>query len=96
VRIRVFVAPRHRYADSFAAATAIGFNAIPLTGDPEIEPLEGEQNLKTEWLPGGSPDGVGDRRGGSRAGKPAEGRPRSPFIESLYHLRAISLEGSGA
>jgi hypothetical protein len=26
-------------------------NAILLTGDPEIEPLEGEQNLKVEWLP---------------------------------------------
>jgi predicted nucleic acid-binding protein len=39
------------YADAFAVATAIEFNAILLTGDPEIEPLEGEQNLEVEWLP---------------------------------------------
>jgi len=39
------------YADAFAVATAVEFNAILLTGDPEIEPLEGEQNLKVEWLP---------------------------------------------
>lgn len=39
------------YADAFAVATAIEFNAILLTGDPEIEALEGEQNLKVEWLP---------------------------------------------
>ena len=38
------------YADAFAVATAIEFNATLLTGDPEIEPLEGEQNLKVEWL----------------------------------------------
>ena len=38
------------YADAFAVATAIEFNAILLTGDPEIEPLEGEQNLKVQWL----------------------------------------------
>jgi hypothetical protein len=30
--------------------TAVEFNATLLTGDPEIEPLEGEQNLKVEWL----------------------------------------------
>ena len=39
------------YADAFAVATAIEFDATLLTGDPEIEPLEGEQNLKVEWLP---------------------------------------------
>jgi predicted nucleic acid-binding protein len=39
------------YADAFAVATAVEFNAILLTGDPEIEPLEGEENLKVEWLP---------------------------------------------
>jgi len=39
------------YADAFAVATAMEFNAILLTGDPEIEPLEGEQNLRVEWLP---------------------------------------------
>ena len=38
------------YADAFAVATAVEFDAILLTGDPEIEPLEGEQNLKV-WLP---------------------------------------------
>jgi predicted nucleic acid-binding protein len=40
------------YADAFAVATAVEFNATLLTGDPEIEPLEGEQDLKVEWLPG--------------------------------------------
>lgn len=39
------------YADAFAVTTAVEFNATLLTGDPEIEPLEGEQNLKVEWLP---------------------------------------------
>jgi predicted nucleic acid-binding protein len=39
------------YADAFAVATAVEFNATLLTGDPEIEPLEGEQNLRVEWLP---------------------------------------------
>jgi predicted nucleic acid-binding protein len=39
------------YADAFAVATAVEFNATLLTGDPEIGPLEGEQNLKVEWLP---------------------------------------------
>jgi hypothetical protein len=32
-------------------ATAVEFNAILLTGDPEIEALEGEPHLKVEWLP---------------------------------------------
>lgn len=39
------------YADAFAVATAIEFNAILLTGDPEIKPLEGNQSLKVQWLP---------------------------------------------
>ncbi len=39
------------YADAFVVATAVEFNAILLTGDPEIEPLEGQQNLKVQWLP---------------------------------------------
>ena len=39
------------YADAFAVATAVEFNAMLLTGDPEIEPLEGEQDLKVQWLP---------------------------------------------
>ena len=39
------------YADAFAVVTAVEFNAVLLTGDPEIEPLEGEQNLRVEWLP---------------------------------------------
>lgn len=45
---------KHRiaYADAFAVATAVEFNATLLTGDPEIEPLEGEDDLKVQWLPG--------------------------------------------
>jgi predicted nucleic acid-binding protein len=39
------------YADAFAVTTAVEFNATLLTGDPEIAPLEGEENLKVEWLP---------------------------------------------
>jgi predicted nucleic acid-binding protein len=39
------------YADAFAVATAVEFSAILLTGDPEIKPLEGKQNLKVQWLP---------------------------------------------
>ena len=39
------------YAGALAVATAVEFNAILLTGDPEIEPVEGEQNLKVQWLP---------------------------------------------
>ena len=38
------------YADAFAVTTAVEFQAILLTGDPEIEPLEGEQNLEVQWL----------------------------------------------
>jgi predicted nucleic acid-binding protein len=38
------------YADAFAVGTAVEFDAVLLTGDPEIRPLEGEQNLKVEWL----------------------------------------------
>jgi predicted nucleic acid-binding protein len=39
------------YADAFAVATALEFRAILLTGDPEIKPLEGEQDLEVQWLP---------------------------------------------
>jgi uncharacterized protein len=39
------------YADAFAVATALEFRATLLTGDPEIRPLEGEQDLEVEWLP---------------------------------------------
>jgi ribonuclease VapC len=40
------------YADAFAVATAVEFKAILLTGDPEIRPLEGQQDLQVQWLPG--------------------------------------------
>ena len=39
------------YADAFAVATAIEFQATLLTGDPEIKPLLGKYDLKVEWLP---------------------------------------------
>lgn len=39
------------YADAFAVGTALEFGAILLTGDREIEPLEGEQGLEVQWLP---------------------------------------------
>ncbi|MGB2714743.1 MAG: type II toxin-antitoxin system VapC family toxin [Vicinamibacterales bacterium] len=39
------------YADAFAVATALEFQATLLTGDPEIKPLEGEHNLQVQWLP---------------------------------------------
>jgi len=39
------------YADAFAVATALEFHARLLTGDPEIKPLEGEQDLEVQWLP---------------------------------------------
>ena len=39
------------YADAFAVATAIEFQATLLTGDPEIKPLVGRYDLKVEWLP---------------------------------------------
>ena len=38
------------YADAFAVATAVEFDAILLTGVPEIEPLEGKHNLRMQWL----------------------------------------------
>lgn len=38
------------YADAFAVATALEFQATLLTGDPEIKPLEGEQDLEVQWL----------------------------------------------
>lgn len=39
------------YADAFAVATALEFQATLLTGDPEIKPLVGEQDLEVQWLP---------------------------------------------
>jgi uncharacterized protein len=39
------------YADAFAVATALEFQATLLTGDPEIKPLVGRYELKVEWLP---------------------------------------------
>jgi predicted nucleic acid-binding protein len=38
------------YADAFAVATALEFQATLLTGDPEIRPLVGKYELKVEWL----------------------------------------------
>ena len=38
------------YADAFAVATALEFDATLLTGDPEIKPLVGQYHLKVEWL----------------------------------------------
>ena len=39
------------YADAFAVATALEFEATLLTGDPEIKPLENKEELQVEWLP---------------------------------------------
>jgi predicted nucleic acid-binding protein len=39
------------YADAFAVATALEFQATLLTGDPDIKPLAGQYELKVEWLP---------------------------------------------
>jgi predicted nucleic acid-binding protein len=39
------------YADAFAVATALEFQATLLTGDPEIRPLVGKYELKVAWLP---------------------------------------------
>jgi len=39
------------YADAFAVATALEFRSTLLTGDPEIKPLEGKQDLEVQWLP---------------------------------------------
>ena len=39
------------YADAFAVATALEFQATLLTGDPELKPLVGRYELKVEWLP---------------------------------------------
>jgi uncharacterized protein len=39
------------YADAFAVATALEFQATLMTGDPDIKPLVGKYNLKVEWLP---------------------------------------------
>lgn len=38
------------YADAFAVATALEFEATLLTGDPQIKPLVGQYELKVEWL----------------------------------------------
>lgn len=39
------------YADAFAVATALEFQAALVTGDPEIRPLVSKYDLKVEWLP---------------------------------------------
>jgi len=39
------------YADAFAIATALEFQATLVTGDPEIRPLVAKYDLKVEWLP---------------------------------------------
>jgi predicted nucleic acid-binding protein len=39
------------YADAFAVATALEFQATLVTGDPEIRPLAGEYDLHVQWLP---------------------------------------------
>jgi hypothetical protein len=39
------------YADAFAVATALEFRATLLTGDPEIKPIEGEQDLQVRLPP---------------------------------------------
>jgi uncharacterized protein len=39
------------YADAFAVATALEFQATLMTGDPEIRPLVGKYDLNVEWLP---------------------------------------------
>jgi uncharacterized protein len=39
------------YADAFAVATALEFQATLVTGDLEIRPLVGKYDLKVEWLP---------------------------------------------
>lgn len=39
------------YADAFAVATAVEFQATLMTGDPEITPLVGQYDLRVEWLP---------------------------------------------
>ena len=38
------------YADAFAVATTLEFDATLLTGDPEIKPLVGQYELRVEWL----------------------------------------------
>jgi predicted nucleic acid-binding protein len=39
------------YADAFALQTAVEFDATLLTGDPELEALDGVEGLRFEWLP---------------------------------------------
>lgn len=39
------------YADAFAAATALGRDAVLVTGDPELQVLAAtEKNLKLKWI----------------------------------------------
>lgn len=38
------------YADAFAVATALEFGARLVTGDPELRPLEGQDDLEILWL----------------------------------------------
>jgi uncharacterized protein len=49
------------YADAFAVATALEFEATLVTGDPEIRPLVGKYELKVKWLP--QPRGSHNPRG---------------------------------
>lgn len=39
------------FADAFAVATALEFQATLVTGDPEIRPLVGQYDLQVQWLP---------------------------------------------
>lgn len=39
------------YADAFAVATALECGARLVTGDPELRPLEGKDDLEVQWLP---------------------------------------------
>jgi uncharacterized protein len=63
------------YADAFAVATALEFQATLVTGDPGIMPLAGRYDLKVEWLqqPRGSqaPKGHNETRctGTQRSGR---------------------------
>lgn len=40
------------YADAFAAATALLRGAPLVTGDPELQTMSMEPNLKLEWIAG--------------------------------------------
>jgi len=80
------------YADAFVVATAVECNAILLTGHPEIEALESEQNLKVEWLPK-RPDVRSGRahenRGSITEVPAAPGRGRGARTET-HRLRRIA------